>query len=418
VTKSWTPCGPHLDASAAPEALRWPYFCLIEESDSTFFFSMISRFREEKAPMIALRKRFLSASGIILLTVAPIGMASIGFVKRGWKSGVVNTCWTDDLNRFQKEVKTVSVVGPQALLPTTAENDEIQGWLRSAYSRERVGVEFHGFYPCSTGQSVDALMIYNTDLGKGISGVGSPGNFSSSGSLVNRLTSLFTRKPIESGVAFNQKMLRDEAQNLADQMTKSIVHRIPLASRGRSDLPEILERYRQGVDADIRKWAVLHEYGHLTGLLHEERRKDVATEQPGFCAGVANDAFAEGTEANPESRFGTDFDPFSVMNYCRKNIQILYRKAILACEIGESDLATQAEFIMGKVPATLAPLIASCDFIRKNPLTVDLSPRDVAGLRDLYLKEIPAPGPSVSYKKSEVEKRWSEILYFVDRLYL
>jgi hypothetical protein len=373
------------------------------------------------------RTRNQIAISFVLLSAATFGSASIGYLKRGWKSGSVKTCWTDDMARFKNEVKSLSVPLGKAALPDARENDEIQNWISAAYNKARVGVEFVGFSDCTPGAKVDALMLYNANLNTPyadhpekmmiVRGLGSPGNFSSSASMVNRITNFLTRKPVESGVAFNRDGLLADVREIEEHMARSVpLHIIP-ETRGRKDLPGILARFNAGLEVDVPHWAVLHEFGHLAGLLHEERRKDLNTEQPGYCGGAAGDAFLEGTEANKESRFGTDFDPFSVMNYCRQKAQVLYHEAVMVCEIGDGLKAGYGR-LTGAVPASLEALLANCGFIQSHTFAVDLTPRDVAGLRNLYLKELPAPGPSTSYKASEDEKKWAEIFLQTSRLYL
>ncbi|MBS1962220.1 MAG: hypothetical protein JST04_08390 [Bdellovibrionales bacterium] len=370
-----------------------------------------------------LRRRTRTAIGFVLLTVSLTGGASIGYSKRGWDSGSVRTCWTSDLRRFSKEVSSVYLYATRAGLPTAEQSEEIRKWVDAAYNRSRVGVEMTGFSVCDENSPVDALLVYDADLSatdpdpKAVGksrGVASPGDFSVSGSWMNRLTSIATQKKIESGLGLNWSGTTADIREIQSQMKKALTYRLPPGKRNRKDLVEIYAAFANGVEDDIRHWTVLHEFGHLSGLLHEERRKETANEQPGFCGAGAGDRMLEGTAANTESTFGTAFDPFSVMNYCRKNMQILYHKAVLVCAIGE-DLRDGFSYL-GENPASLDPLLKECDFIRQTPFPVDLTPRDVAGLRNLYLGETPT-GVARDFRESDVEKKWLEIFLWTDRLH-
>ncbi len=350
---------------------------------------------------------------LIIITSAQIGASSIGLKDRAWKNGAPRVCWTNDGERFAKEVASLGIRPGKIAFPSQEQSEHVKQLISETFSKRKNGIEFVGFENCTPDSDVEILLVNDMSL-KNIGSIATSGDYTSNVSTVNKIESFITRVKKKSGLALNRTFVSSEINKIQADLRTALNTRISPESRGRADLERIIKTFNADISSDLINLNIIHEFGHLTGLLHEERRRDFTTEQPRYCFetyGIltrADDYTLEGASPNTEDRLGTDYDPFSVMNYCRKTAQILYRKSILMCGMG--DELRRGRIRYGQSTQSLDNLLVHCDFIKSNPLKVELSPRDQSALRALYLNVKPAPGVNTSYKSSPVESTWVQVL--------
>jgi len=153
---------------------------------------------------------------------------------------------------------------------------------------------------------------------------------------------------------------------------------------------------------DIQDFTVLHEMAHLSGLLHEEHRRDYQRGQPAWCRS-ADDVGSQ--EMDTEKTYGTEFDPYSVTNYCSDDIAKGFAFYHLLCEFPRVSKAlskVDPEFLWDDIEPY-------CGFMMSRSYPVRLSLRDRAGLRRAYLG-IPVPPGWRSYRTNPDELQAIEAL--------
>jgi hypothetical protein len=159
-----------------------------------------------------------------------------------------------------------------------------------------------------------------------------------------------------------------------------------------------ISRIRVDIDAKLVQWiednTILHEMGHLVGLTHEERRRDSRGNQPVWCRDADDREHPDPTDET----YGTEFDPFSAMNYCADDIAKGFAFYHLLCEFPKAAAAIQEkkpEFVWKKAEAY-------CPFMKSHDYSAKLSRRDRAALRRAYLG-INVPAGSRSYRTNPDE---------------
>lgn len=134
----------------------------------------------------------------------------------------------------------------------------IQQWLEAEYSPERTGISFHGFSPCAEAQA-DIILFRGSE-----------------GGLIGGQASLGPKRP-------------GSVQGYPQARGYVLIY-------------------------DIKKSSVVHEFGHVAGLMHEHLHPD-AFSREGKCV----QQFAGSPAAFDAQNFYSTYDYESVMNYCAVN---------------------------------------------------------------------------------------------------
>lgn len=314
--------------------------------------------------------------------------SSIIDVSTLWENAQVPVCFGSSKTEILKNASLYrDLAGADKIVDHSPYESRVRSLLEREYTSARTGIHFVGFDDCDSIDThrPDAPAFIFADLklaGEyGISSVGDEG-----AKLRDK-----DRTGLLSGSLLSLRAIDTDPNYSVAKLARALAK----AADSNSDSDAVFARAKK-IDADlvddIVDTTILHEIGHLAGLEHEERRKDAKEEQPSWCrnAGDRGDQ-----EPDHEKTFGTEFDPFSVMNYCSDDVAKGFALYHLICAF--PDLAAKAAERSGKSSIDWASIQPYCSFMKRN-YPVGLSARDQAVLRHVYAKEPVPSGASRSYR--------------------
>lgn len=387
---------------------------------------------------------------LLITGFAGAGEYSIGVPRTAWRTSTLKACWQSSASRASSEVEQWALKNHRAELPTRRFQKIFSEWIRSAYSINRVGVALGGLGECPDDSAALAAypvyLIDDIDLSSlfqkffdaetsrktlGMSVIGDPNSYSPA----RRKTVIefrpsshwpalslpkIVRQPYryKAAVGFDfeaaQNVLLNQYANFFVAMNSMLGFELNAKIQNKTQKKIAEETAKElALDlVDIHHFTALHEVGHLFGLLHEDRRIDAKDARPKYCLNVAGDDGREvnGVSATPlrESRFGTAYDPFSIMSYCRQTMHHLLHEARLVCRLAPS--------FDDAVRGSISDFLKHCEEIEKIEFPVDLSRRDVNSLRQIYLHTAPGVGADADFRKSQKESQLFKILDLAARL--
>lgn len=352
---------------------------------------------------------------------------SLGEPERRWQAQKLRTCWTEDASYLRYQSKALSKIDTQ-FYPTTQETrTAVKKLINESYSSSLTGIQLEGFGPCPTDPTALTNYPYRLasgKLGMGLMGVSSLGdeNFERpkgyslldvreflSGFGIGDVPKAEARKNFSTSI-FNFILIHDQVEtsvlSFLIHTRTSIYPRILPASEAAR-----IQRIKGDLEEDIKKFTILHEVGHGFGLLHEQTRSDTREiHQDGkrfrFCTTNPRDLASEQQLAafDEVSRLGTQYDLFSVMNYCQSDMIALFHKARLTCDWKEYFQSN--ENLSSDIRGKFDLFFEKCEFVRTKTFPVGLTPTDKVGLRKMYLGLNPTPTDEVDFKKSKEKQEW------------
>lgn len=388
-----------------------------------------------------MKTNYLVSVSLISLTVAGVGLAgspfSIGVPETAWETPTVHACWQSSRSRISRESGGWTKMNYHAEVPSVAFQGKFKSWVTSAYNRERVGLGFAGLGECPDDpkelSKYQVYLVNDMNLfsllgfifgGKtlGISDIGNRNRY-----VGKRAVKSLVMKPSKkyygiylpewetTHVAYKgalgldlpagDKIIEGYMKRVSDGIEKEmgLDPLAPAPSAVQRLIRAEAAKQRELLKVDGNKFTVLHEVGHLVGLLHEDRRHDAEASRPKYCLNVSGDKDNENDGTfKKEVTFSTEYDPFSIMSYCRETMHRLFHQAKLVCRL--------APKLGGKISPRVASFLKNCGEVSAMSFPVDLTPRDVNGLRQMYLKEAPRGAEWASFRVSAPEVRLFELL--------
>lgn len=199
---------------------------------------------------------------VVMFLASASSRASIYTQNYLWDKRELTTCFADD-NRDRNN-------GPLVLKFREwkkSHKEKIKNWVQSEFTAERTGIHFVGFHDCEVNPDVDVAIFYNKNnklesrLFGGLDGLASLG------------TSLHTEN---IGWLFGFKLINGF---------------VAISKSG------------------INKGTVIHEFGHVAGLMHEHDHPEAEKIEPN-CKYTEDWKILSGFMYEP-------YDANSVMNYCK-----------------------------------------------------------------------------------------------------
>lgn len=201
---------------------------------------------------------------ISTILAGPSSWGSVYSTEYLWPHNKLTTCFADgdgqDLQngplvlKFRKWKKS--------------DKEKVKSWVLSEYSEERTGIHFVGFEDCEDNPVTDVAIFYNQNnkfssrLFGGLDGIASFG----------------------TTLKYHRGFLRG----------------YPMANG-----------YVSISTSGMDKGTVIHEFGHIAGLMHEHEHPDAVINEP-YCREAVEQGALVGFEYDP-------YDSDSVMNYCKLN---------------------------------------------------------------------------------------------------
>ncbi len=365
----------------------------------------------------------------------------IGAPGLAWVEQNLSVCWQSDRHSLSQTVAGWTAYNYRASDATYGLQGEVRLAVTQAYSIERTGISFKGFVTCPTSPEKLAefpvylvnrplvlsnlsKIVYDPSVGVSVVGdvnkIRAPKTVSSlemnleSPVFPFALPEIFTHEEKwKAAVGFNLDDLATLVRKSFRRTSADIETRLgfnPRLTHPTGDQKMIRDRFSEAAgkyEKDLRKYTIVHEFGHLLGLLHEDRRHDSQNYRPEFCTLRAEDEDREndGTVGAEESRFETAYDPFSIMSYCRSTMHELYRKIEAVCAV--------APFFRNKNRRSLDPIekfLPKCSLLASHLFPVDLTARDVRGLRLMQKLPVSSAPDSIDFHESSEESELLELL--------
>ena len=181
------------------------------------------------------------------------------YVNNLWRTQEVSVCFAEG----EKDKRETSHYVLKVKNWSKKNKANVQKWVMEEYSVERTGIHFTGFLDCQESPYSDVIIFYNKN-----SRVGT--------------------------------FLLGGTHGLA------VMGPHPGIVKGYSAASGFVSISSSGMD----KGTVIHEFGHTAGLQHEHLHHDAYKIEKGKCPAV------KGPQFSTYFRY-TEYDPESVMNYCR-----------------------------------------------------------------------------------------------------
>lgn len=348
-----------------------------------------------RSPVLRKSFRYLPILFSFVLSISSVSARPTALVdsRSLWNDPRLQVCFATSATRINPKADIASDVRRARVIRDHSPFEaRIRMLLEREYTPERTGLSFQGFGNCdrvpNDEPSAPAFIYADTDLSDfGITSIGDE----------SRLLPVPARRGLISGTVLNLRMVKTNKDYSVARAAKA------LAKITAADPATVARIYALAADIDaelaenLQDVTVIHEMGHLAGLLHEERRRDMKANQPPWCRSADDRRNQDPTD---EKTYGTEFDPFSVMNYCTDDVAKGFAFYHLFCEfprVAEALAAKNAKFAWLKMKP-------SCDFMMRHRYPARLSARDRASLRRAYLG-VPVPAGSRSYRTNPDEVR-------------
>lgn len=257
-----------------------------------------------------------------------------------WKKGQVKVCWQDEVplkkeNWTEGQWKKISRSIPVKL--NSQKKIFIKNKLNSEYKKQKTGISFVGWGSCQSSLDSDIVLItINSD-----------------------------DQPLGRASIGRTHEVGDERRLEILPPTKKAFVVINVIETKNTMLSRSAEL----------AYSILHEFGHVAGLRHEQISSDAK-----FDPNCSEEDLAE--ESNQESAIGlTVYDPSSIMNYCLYGF--LSKVGLRFSITADGKISTNQNIPVSHFNSYTDPLI----FKRSNndvTGSIGLSQSDLKGLRKLY----------------------------------
>lgn len=357
----------------------------------------------------------------------------MGVPELAWSKKNLEVCWQTDLEQLSKDVGGWTLSNSQATPAPASLQKEVRDVIQATYTPGRLGIAFTGFSHCPSGpKSLDRYSVYlvNNVLlpgdPQGVSVTGDQNKIKMPRNSFLFLTDFTPNPEWKAGVGFNLDEDSRSARKYLKKLRLSLENAMALKSGEKNSLQDrkmIKDTFlRAGVslERDARKFTILHEFGHLLGLVHEDRRHDSGIYRPGYCLNYSEDFDREndGTMGREESRFGTAYDPFSIMSYCRATMHDLYRQAEIVCRLAPMirTRIIDAKRLSEKNRSLVSNFLNECKRLPSLPFPLDITARDLNSLEQMYRGKTSNRPEAIDYHASPRETKLSELFEKVFRL--
>lgn len=314
-----------------------------------------------------------------------------------WSDPRIEVCFGTSATRINPKADMAGDVRRARVIRGNSPYEErIRKLLTEQFTAERTGTSFVGFGNCDRvpddEPNAPAFIMADTDLPDfGITSIGDESLFLPAPE----------RRGLISGSVMNLRKIKANKDYSVARAAKALI-RVAGSETTANQILNLTADLDDEIVGQLRDITVLHEMGHLAGLLHEERRKDSRAGQPEWCRSAGDE---REQEKETEKTYGTEFDPFSIMNYCADDIVKGFGFYHLFCQFPRVAAA-----LSEKNPKfdwrQVAPY---CDYMMARSYAARLSARDRGALRRAYLGITIPPGQR-TYRTNPEEVRVIEAL--------
>jgi len=365
--------------------------------------------------LLRTQQIFFLTGTLVAQGLSTSALAGLAAPNQAWRTDAIQACFINSEAEYLEKLPHHVAENPGAIRKLSEEEKRnFQAIVDRAFNSQNLGIRFTGFGDCPVGSSLtrdQALGIVGQLESEKFEGLADTGDINlSSPDHPDRepLKKLSPRKEGDryyNGVALNLDSIDPTFNAFYDRFKSDFIDTLGLSSQDQDKILSHLKNRFKTAIKEMKLWNITHELSHNLGLYHEQARTDA--QNPNWCKDVAEDQLQEhkDEEIYKPSRLGTPYDLFSIMNYCGRNAIRIAPLYETLCELKEA-VQNNSNWDLPEIQSALS----YCSLIEKHPYAPQLSPGDLAVLRNLYAKIPIPPSQSIEWDKVENQKELDRAL--------